>query len=539
MQNETEKPERGTNPSPGNSNRRDAKQTQWSAMSSFRWEFRFDPWVVALFIIFAASRFTYMWAGVRFDAEPLNFYWQIIDPKLLRTDLWRSIFYLQEQLPGFNLFLGLGLKTFASHYWFGFLICYTLFGLILTFSLFFLLVRLGVRSPIAFVVTVLFAVNPATVLYENILFYEYPIAAVFSLAALLCHRYLSNRTSLDGVLLFICLTVLGYLRVIYHFAWMIMMIALIAIMARRYWRQTLWCALLPTLALGLLYAKNLIVSGTLVPGNNFFGGANILYMATKGLLPGELETFRDRGIISNAFFVQFDDAALMKIVPLPPPTGITLLDQRQKSTGAMNNLGLWKGLVGRQFRKDGIAILRERPVAIFRTIGYNLERSVRLADERFPFDGRNEGNMTRIQHARTLYHRIVAGYIVSNRPVFVIAVIPILLLFGTSITLRAASSLWKGAQVPAEDGTLVFCTLAILWLYATVNLYSYADQNRYMFEVSPLMVVLAGALLERISHRGLRHLSVRWMQLRRRNEHEDRVGIENEARNTPAGAPMA
>ena len=44
--------------------------------------------------------------GVRFDMEPLEFYWQYVDPALLQHDLWRSIFYLDQQPPAFNLFLG-------------------------------------------------------------------------------------------------------------------------------------------------------------------------------------------------------------------------------------------------------------------------------------------------------------------------------------------------------------------------------------------------------------------------------------------------
>ena len=56
--------------------------------------------------VFAASRIIYWLIGVRFDIVPLTFYQQYIDPALLKHDLWRSIFYLEQQPPTFNAYLG-------------------------------------------------------------------------------------------------------------------------------------------------------------------------------------------------------------------------------------------------------------------------------------------------------------------------------------------------------------------------------------------------------------------------------------------------
>jgi len=42
-----------------------------------------------------------------FEAHTLNYYWQFADPKLLREDLLRTVFYLHSQPPLFNLGLGI------------------------------------------------------------------------------------------------------------------------------------------------------------------------------------------------------------------------------------------------------------------------------------------------------------------------------------------------------------------------------------------------------------------------------------------------
>ncbi len=70
--------------------------------------------------------------------------------------------------------------------------------------------------------------------------------------------------------------------------------------------------------------------------------------------------------------------------------------------------------------------------------------------------------------------------------------------FGAMILTRTTRQLWRAEPVAADAGTLSFCALSILWLSATVVLYTYIDQNRIMFEVSTLNAALAAALGERL-----------------------------------------
>ena len=64
--------------------------------------------VVSLIILaFATSRLAAYGAGVRFDARPLESYFQYADPSLLQDRLLETVFYLHAQPPLFNLMLGL------------------------------------------------------------------------------------------------------------------------------------------------------------------------------------------------------------------------------------------------------------------------------------------------------------------------------------------------------------------------------------------------------------------------------------------------
>src|ERR1017187_1985332 len=91
-------------------------------------------WSILLALVFAVSRVIYFAAGVRPDTIPIGTYLQYIDPALLREHLWQSLFYLREQPPGFNLYLGLVLKT-GAHPEAVFFIIHLLMGLALAFSL--------------------------------------------------------------------------------------------------------------------------------------------------------------------------------------------------------------------------------------------------------------------------------------------------------------------------------------------------------------------------------------------------------------------
>src|SRR5271157_461573 len=92
------------------------------------------PWSTLLALVFGVSRVIYFAAGVRPDTIPIGTYLQYIDPALLREHLWQSLFYLREQPPGFNLYLGLVLKT-SAHPEAVFFIIDLLMGLALAFSL--------------------------------------------------------------------------------------------------------------------------------------------------------------------------------------------------------------------------------------------------------------------------------------------------------------------------------------------------------------------------------------------------------------------
>jgi len=139
--------------------------------------------LVALFIV---SRVLLAATMGKLDTNPLLYYWQYADPKLLREDLLRTVFYLHSQPPLYNLFLGLGLKLFPKTTRLPFAACQYLTSLVFALALVRLMRRLDVPKTLAFLLTAGFILSPPYLSYEHWLFYD------FYTAASLCGTALSS-----------------------------------------------------------------------------------------------------------------------------------------------------------------------------------------------------------------------------------------------------------------------------------------------------------------------------------------------------------
>src|SRR5262245_45155580 len=101
--------------------------------------------VAGLLFVFSTVEAIYHAFGVRFHASPLNEFWELLDPKLLQTDLVRSIWYLHSQPPLFNLSVGIVLKLAGSHAAAAFHLLYLACGFGMYVGLVLLMQRLEVR----------------------------------------------------------------------------------------------------------------------------------------------------------------------------------------------------------------------------------------------------------------------------------------------------------------------------------------------------------------------------------------------------------
>ena len=213
--------------------------------------------LLVVFGLVVLSRIGYHIAGVRFDASSLPWFWQYVDPALLKADLAQSLWYLHSQPPAFNALLGVVLNLFTGHVTLVFTVFYVLIGLVFTTTLFLVLRELGVPETPNAVLTAIYVASPACVLYENWLFYTYPLTVLLLLSSLFWQRFARQGRFLDVLLLVACAALIALTWSLFHLVWLLGLVLALMLFRRRDWRKVLTAAAVPVLVVVLWYGKNL------------------------------------------------------------------------------------------------------------------------------------------------------------------------------------------------------------------------------------------------------------------------------------------
>jgi hypothetical protein len=465
--------------------------------------------IVGAFIL---SRLVYYWRGMRFETGSLINFWQIIDPALLRDLPWQSLFYSRSQMPGFNSYLALVMHFFPKHSVAVYQGTFFCLGLSFAICLFMLLDGLHVNRSISVFIAIVSAISPVTALYENWLFYEYPIAVLFCASALFLNRYAKSGSRIDGTLFFTSLLCLALLRVIYHLLWFWTIVAILVYVLPKRRRRTALCALVPGIVLSVVYLKSVILFGLWMPGSDVFGSINLANLTTGGVPKQTLSRMATDGAISPIFIpvlqYKFEDPALVTLVKVQPNTGIPILDNRLKSTGRINMDSLFMAAVGRQLRRDALTVLRSHPEGALISVLRSTQRYFLPADLGWPFDSNPHPNQKVMLRFRTYFDLVTTGNYPSNRYAFISYItFPLLLWYGLWRSMRWLKRTVRRPGGNPADLTVAFAFGNILYLSAVIIFYDFTDQNRILFEVFPLFTMLLGLLISFVGNRKrMRHV---------------------------------
>jgi hypothetical protein len=448
--------------------------------------------VLFLLGAFALSRVVLLAVGVRFDTYPLYVFYQLVDPVLLRERLAESLFYLHSQPPLFNLGVGLVLKAFPEHYQVPFHLVYAVMGALLLLALYVLLVRVGLSSRASAIVSLVFSLSPAAILYENFLFYDYPLALLLTGAALALSLYVARPTFLRGFAFFGLAAAVVYTRSLYHVVWLLAVIALVVVLRGRGGRRRVVAASLAGLVLVVgLYAKNYVLFG--VPGSSSWHGMNFVQTTVGILSPEELEQMIDAGQLSRFPLVgvfrpleRYGD-----LIEPEEPTGIPVLDRWHKSGGYINANNLAYIQVSDAFFRDDLSVIRHHPEAFLHGIA-RANRSYFSTPSKLDFLADNRGELGIYESA---WNRIAYGTTRLGNGVglFILAAYGAALVFGAVVTWRA---LKQGAW-SAPDVTVAFCWLTILYTTVVANVAETTESFRYRWVIDPMALAILSSPLAR------------------------------------------
>jgi hypothetical protein len=316
-------------------------------------------WLVLIAAVFAVSRVLYFWAGVRFNDWPLGVYWQYLDPFLLKRKLGESLWNLHGQPPLFNLYLGAALATGHEHA--VFVVTFLAAGLLAYASVFLVMRRLGVRAGLAFALATWLATAPAFIAYENWLFYSLPVAALLALAALAFGRALRTGRVRDGFVFLAVLAIVCGSRSLYHLAYLLAALALLAL-GWRSWRHALIAGAVPVLLVVSLYTKNKVLFGHFAAST--WTGMSLGHLTTDPLPRAEADRLVEEGTLSAASaHPAFSRARVYQGVYFDPPpaTRVRALYWEEKTTGAPNYNHAAYIRISEDLLRDSLWVLRQRP----------------------------------------------------------------------------------------------------------------------------------------------------------------------------------
>lgn len=350
------------------------------------------PWLVTLAVFFGISRYWAHARGIRFDDGILAYGYQFLDPELLRHDLVRSLWYFHAQPPLYNLFLGMVLKLFPGNETAAFCWIYRALGATLTWGCYALGRELSLPRPAAFAVALLVMISPAAILYENWLFYTYPVALLMILAALFFVRTLRSGSLFDGGAFFALLMLLVLIRSIFHPVWFLALTGLVILARQGEWKRSLMLAALPFAIVLSLFLKNAFLFGEFT--SSTWMGMSFSKMMTTELTGEEWEQLRADpeypGILDVPAFENVRDYR-PHLNNTYEPWGIPALDDTEKSTGFEDAEGTTHAYfntnhgqyvdASNEFATASRFVLARKPGAYFRSVNRALAIYFKPASE--------------------------------------------------------------------------------------------------------------------------------------------------------------
>src|SRR4030042_3715666 len=363
--------------------------------------------IIALFII---SRVIYWIVGVRFDSSTLNWFFQYLDPQQLLHNLLPSIYYLHIQPPLFNLLLGIVLKISRGPGPIIFSIIFMLCGLTLAIILFKLLCSFKIPRIFSFIITGFFILSPPVILYENWLFYTYPVTTLLIISIYLINNYLEKGKTLHLFLAINTWTSIVLIRTAFHPLWLVFCIAGVILIRKKDIKRILLCSVFPVLIIVILMLKNGLVFGMF--GLNSWYGMN-LYKMTLSIPPNKIASLIEENKISGlALIPPFQSPEQYRqFANFDTVTGINVLDHKYKSTSYPNYNHIGYISISKQYFKIARTLIIKYPQYYLLSVGKALYRFLMPTSDKIIFPGQNRQE---ILGWVNIYEQYLLGNILSN-----------------------------------------------------------------------------------------------------------------------------
>lgn len=442
--------------------------------------FRDRGHVVGVVFLYLLTRAILSFFVDGFEAHTLNYYWQFADPKLLREDLLRTVFYLHSQPPLFNLGLGIVLKLFPASFVPAFRLIYLALGLMFDLCLYGLLRRLQVGKTAALVLATLFMLSPPVILQENLLFYEYPAACLLCATSYFFCEFVATRKASIALVTSSLASLLVLAINGFHWLWAVAIAAAMVVLGGRDRTRTAKMTAVPVAIVLAVHLKNLVVFGTFGL-SSYFVAMNLSLISVDHLPPALRSELERRGQLSTISSISpYSETDDYLRVRRPVSAGVPVLDRPYKSTGAVNRNHRVFLDISDPLRRDALFALRSYPQYYTPHLKDNLMRWLLTSAD----------NAWGLPHFPALdgylrwFDLIAFGP--PQSPVFLTCGLLLGMLYGLWVAWRGL----RGKQASAYAAACGFLVANVVGLNAGMILIAAIDHHRYRFRTDALSFVL-------------------------------------------------
>lgn len=465
-----------------------------------------------VFWAYLASRLVFYLLGIRFNAAAIvGELWQLADPQLLRHDLWGVIKYLWTQPPLFNALVGTAMQQSPAHWPALIHGLYIILGAAISVSTYGLMVRLGVQHVVALVLALFYTISPVSILYENWLFYEHPVMALLTLAALQVHQFMRSREWKYALSLMLTLAALVLLRSMFHPVYMLAVGLLVLAYARGQRRLVLVCTAIALVPVALWFGKIYYLTGT-VSGSGW-SGMNLYKVAGRYLDEEERQQLIAQRKISPVadykpfsrelgVYLQRDSSLVAEPLHRHHP----LLDDSLKSSGQVNFHQQGFVSVSRAYGQAARYVMRHYPFTYFKAVSAALFIF-------FETPTHYHYLQSNLQHI-ALYNQLFYGYnILLPGESGSHYISPFSVLLSLAVLWYAFYwMIFRGARdarvlTRAQVATILFMAFTVVYVSVIGITMEYGENMRFRVQIIPFTVVFAGLLLNRFVPARFRPLS--------------------------------
>jgi hypothetical protein len=448
--------------------------------------------IVILVAVFVCSRALVRALGVEFDTSSLRYFWQFLDVPLLQHHLLSSLWYLHSQPPLYNLWLGLNLKIAGSHAPTLMHLQYVSLGLVFILLLYGLFEQVTRRRWLSVAVAVILGVSPSVLLYENWLFYEYPVAVMLVAALFALTVFAERRSRLSGFLFFTLLASLIYTRATFQLPWLLLIVALLLRVMPGARRVILVSCAVPLLAVVLLYVKDEAVFG--IPTTSSWAGMNLAEIAFADLPTPTRDRLIANGTLSHiAAIPPFSSLdAYPGAVARTRRTGIPALDETNKAPlpgqpdtpDNLNNLAYVA--ISKTYQRDAFRLIETHPGIYLAGVGDGLRLFFEPAsDNLFLVRNRAKIGSWNALHNEFLLWRFRAVSVSSFALILAYAAA---IAYGIALGLELRRN--QAGTASARLPVLAVAWLTVIWVGLLTTFGEVSENQRLRFCLDPLVVLL-------------------------------------------------